>query len=354
MMNEHPDISFLSAAAGGPAAGEAVPHGAVPSLEQAGDLLDAYSQAVMKVVEKVGPSVVSVGVTKKVMARSPRGPVPFEAPGSGSGVIVAPDGYVLTNSHVVEESDRRSVTLADGSQHAAEVIGEDPETDVAVLRIAVSGLPAVALGDSEALRVGQLVIAIGNPFGFQATVTSGVVSALGRTLRSQTGRLIENIIQTDAALNPGNSGGPLVDSRGNVVGINTAIIQFAQGICFAIPINTVRWVVGQLITQGRVRRAWLGIAGMQRPIGRRLIRHHNLPIATGVLVKSVEPGSPADRAGLREDDVIVALGNDPIADIDDLQRILGRTRPGSRLLAGVIRGIERIDLAVETAEAAAR
>jgi S1-C subfamily serine protease len=195
------------------------------------------------------------------------------------------------------------------------------------------------------------VIAIGNPFGFQATVTSGVVSALGRTLRAQSGRLIENVIQTDAALNPGNSGGPLVDTRGKVVGINTAIIQFAQGICFAIPVNTVRWVIGQLIKEGRVRRAYLGIAGFRRPLARRLVRALNLPVESGVRVRGISPGSPADRAGLREDDVILSLNGVPIASIDDLQRSLTRATVGSPLRLQVLRGIERIDLEAAAAEA---
>jgi len=314
-------------------------------------LLDAYSRAVMGVVDRVGPAVVSIGVIKQVVGRARDGSaVPFEAPAGGSGVIVTPDGYILTNSHVVDQAERLEATLTDGTSHSAELVGQDPETDLAVLRIPRSGLPAAALGNSGALRVGQVVIAIGNPFGFQATVTTGVVSALGRTLRSRSGRPIENVIQTDAPLNPGNSGGPLVDTRGAVVGINTAIIQFAQGICFAIPVNTARWVTGQIIKDGRVRRAHLGISGIQRPIHRRLVRFHQLPAETGVAVVTVLPGSSAERAGLRKNDVIVSLNGSPITCIDDLQRILGRTRLGSPLLLGVLRETERIDLTARATE----
>jgi S1-C subfamily serine protease len=328
------------------------PGGSAPSLDQAQQLLDAYSQAVMQVVEQVGPAVVSVGVIKQVVGRGPDGrPLPFQAPGAGSGVIITPDGYILTNSHVVAQADTLEVTLADGTAYPAHLVGQDPETDLAVLRIPAGGLPSAVLGDSEKLRVGQLVIAIGNPFGFQTTVTTGVVSALGRTLRSQAGRLIENIVQTDAALNPGNSGGPLVDTRGQVVGINTAIIQFAQGICFAIPVNTARWVAGQLIKEGRVRRAYLGITGQQRPLHRRLVRLHNLPVESGVAIVGVAPNSPAAHAGLREHDIIVALDGTAIAGVDDLQRFLGRATIGTPLRLTVLRGIERLDLVAQAMEA---
>src|SRR5262245_5696712 len=232
------------------------PGGTPMGEEEAEAVLDAYSQAVVAVAEKVGPAVVNIAVSRRATAQTPRGPRQVEANGAGSGVIIAPDGYILTNSHVAHGATRLEVTLADGRTLPAELVGEDPATDLAVIRVAAAGLPVAAFGDSARLRVGQVVIAIGNPLGFQATVTAGVVSALGRSLRGQTGRPIENIIQTDAALNPGNSGGPLLDARGRVIGINTAVIQGAQGICFAVPANTARWVAGQLITSGRVRRAY--------------------------------------------------------------------------------------------------
>ncbi len=236
------NLQFLetSAAAGSDASSTATTHGA--------ELLDAYSQAVTNVVSKVGPAVVNVHMRRRTHTRS--GTSPHEAEGTASGVIIAPDGYIATNSHVVEGATAIGITLSDTTEFTAELVGKDPATDIALLRIPGSGLPTAQLGDSDRLKVGQLVIAIGNPLGFQSTVTTGVVSALGRSLRSRSGRLIENIIQTDAALNPGNSGGPLVDSRGLVVGVNTAIIQAAQGICFAVPVNTLRWVVNLLIREG--------------------------------------------------------------------------------------------------------
>jgi len=287
-------------------------------------LLDAYSEAVTGAVERVSPSVVHIAVTQQGQAQTPRGTVPFERGGAGSGVIITPDGYVLTNSHVVHGASRIEVGLPDGRLLPASLVGADPHTDLAVVRVGESGLPAARFGDSSRLKVGQLVIAIGNPLGFQATVTAGVVSALGRSLRSQSGRLIEDIIQTDAALNPGNSGGPLVDSRGQVIGINTAVIQFAQGICFAIPGNTARWVAGLLIKDGRVRRAQVGVAGQTRPLPRRLVHDLRLPAETGVQVLQVLPGSPAEAAGLQRDDVVLALEGATIADVDDLHRLLTR------------------------------
>ncbi len=348
-----PDLGFLARPIAGPDAGGPPPAPGRRAQDPA-EVLDAYSRSVMQVAERVGPAVVSVGVIQKVLAQTRDGRrVPFEAPAAGSGVIVAPDGYIVTNSHVVEEARKLEVSLEDGTTYSAALVGQDPETDLAVLRIPTGGLPFADLGDSEKLRVGQVVIAIGNPFGFQATVTSGVVSALGRTLRARSGRLIENVVQTDAALNPGNSGGPLVDTRGKVVGINTAIIQFAQGICFAVPVNTVRWVIGQLIKEGRVRRAYLGITGSRRPLSRRLVRALNLPVESGVQVKGISPGSPADLAGLREDDVILFLNDRPIATIDDLQRSLTRAGLGSPLRLSVLRGVERIEAVTEAAEAPA-
>ena len=249
----HPDTDLVEPTI---ALDEDVPPTSRLSEEEAEAVLDAYSAAVVAVADRVGPSVVNIAIEKDVTAQGPGGQRVYTVPGGGSGVVIAPDGYILSNSHVVHDAKNLEVTLADGRTLPARVIGDDPATDLAVIQTTAGGLPAARLGDSDSLKPGQLVIAIGNPLGFQATVTAGVVSALGRSLRSSSGRLIENVIQTDAALNPGNSGGPLVDSRGRVVGINTAIIQGAQGICFAVPVNTARWVAGLLINEGRVRRAY--------------------------------------------------------------------------------------------------
>ncbi|MDR7417207.1 MAG: trypsin-like peptidase domain-containing protein, partial [Armatimonadota bacterium] len=259
-------------------------------------------------------------------------------------------GYVLTNSHVVRGADRIEVRLVDGRELTARVVGEDPHTDLAVLQLPQSGLPAAALGDSTRLRVGQLVIAIGNPLGFSATVTAGVVSALGRTLRSETGRLIENVIQTDAALNPGNSGGPLVNARGEVVGINTAVIAGSQGLCFAIPVNTAKWVAAQLIRYGRVRRAYLGIVAAAVPVDRGLAVRHRLDASTAVRVVEVQPGSAAERAGLRPGDLLVALQDRPVYNLDDLQAVLGQHPPGVPLVVHVIREGRRFALEAVPAE----
>ena len=274
-------------------------------------------------------------------------------PGGGSGVIIAPDGYILSNSHVVHEARNLEVTFADGRTAPARVIGDDPATDLAVIQTTVGGLPAAQLGDSDTLKAGQLVIAIGNPLGFQATVTAGVVSAVGRSLRSSSGRLIENVIQTDAALNPGNSGGPLVDSRGRVVGINTAIIQGAQGICFAVPVNTARWVAGLLINEGRVRRAYLGVTAENRPIHVRVAREHGLsaPVAVGVV--DVAAGSPAHAADLQSRDVITHLGETPLSGVDDLQRFLGRVEIGSTVKLRLLRRYVPIETEVTLAAAEA-
>ncbi len=265
-------------------------------------LLDAYSRAVVSVVERVGPAVVSTSVHAR--GRRGRG---SRGAGSGSGVVIASDGYVLTNSHVVSGAESVEVGLTDGRTLETEIIGSDPATDLAVLRASANDLIAARLGDSDALRAGQLVIAIGNPLGFTNTVSTGVVSAIGRTLRSEAGRLIENIIQTDAPLNPGNSGGPLVNSHGEVVGINTAVILGAQGLSFAVPINTSKWVVGELLQHGKVRRAFLGIAGQTRPVDRRLRRKYDLDAETAVEVMSVERNGPAHKADVFHDDLIVAM-----------------------------------------------
>ncbi|MDR5693826.1 MAG: trypsin-like peptidase domain-containing protein [Armatimonadota bacterium] len=318
------------------------------STEPTEDFLDAYSQAVIQVVERVGPSVVRITMARGV--RTPWGRY-GELQGVGSGVIIAPDGFILTNNHVVEGAQEIEVLLADGHQYTAETVGTDPHTDLAVVRIPASGLPAATMGDSDRLRVGQLVIAIGNPLGFQFTVTTGVVSALGRALRSQTGRLIENVIQTDAALNPGSSGGPLVDSRARVVGINTAIIAPAQGICFAIPSNTARWVAGQLITEGKVHRAYLGIVGQTIRLPRHLVIGHRISQETGVAVVAIAPGSPAAASDLWEGDIIVALNQDPVATIDALQKVLARTPVGTKVSLSVLRGDKKLEIPVQLAEA---
>ncbi len=325
----------------------------VPRLsdETAEAVLDAYSAAVVTVAERVGPSVVNISLEKDVTAQGPNGQRVYTVPGGGSGVVIAPDGYILSNSHVVHDARHLEVTLADGRTLPARVIGDDPATDLAVIQTTVGGLPAAQLGDSDGLKPGQLVIAIGNPLGFQATVTAGVVSAIGRSLRSSSGRLIENVIQTDAALNPGNSGGPLVDSRGRVVGINTAIIQGAQGICFAVPVNTARWVAGLLINEGRVRRAYLGVTAENRPIHVRVAREHGLPSAAAVGVVGVAEGSPAAAAGLEPRDVITHLGDTPLSSVDDLQRYLGRVEIGSTVSMRLLRRYTPMELQVTLAAA---
>jgi S1-C subfamily serine protease len=314
-------------------------------------LLDAYSRAVITVAERVSPTVVSIKTTQEVKAQTPRGVVPFDAMASGSGVIITPDGYILTNSHVVHNTKGLEVSLSDGRSFPAQVIGEDPDTDLAVIRIPTSNLSTSELGDSDKLKVGQLVIAIGNPFGFQATVTAGVVSATGRSMRGQTGRLIENIIQTDAALNPGNSGGPLVDSGGRVVGINTAIIQYAQGICFAIPINTARWVAGLLIKEGRIKRAYLGILGQNKPINRFEFRKHGISNASGVEVRQVVKNSPAEQAGINTGDIIVSINENTILSVDDIHRYLAKVAVGTKLEITVIRDGRKLELSAQAAEA---
>jgi S1-C subfamily serine protease len=314
------------------------------TLEQ--ELLDAYSQAVIRAVELVSPSVVTVELGGET-SRRPQG-------GQGSGFIFTPDGLILTNSHVVHQARAIHVALSDGRRIPAALIGDDPDTDLAVVRATASGLPALKLGDSQAIRVGQLVIAIGNPLGFSATVTAGVVSALGRSLRSRSGRLMDDIIQTDAALNPGNSGGPLVNSRGEVIGVNTAIIAGAQGLCFAIAANTAQYVVGRLIRDGRIRRSYIGVAGQNVPIARQIVRYYGLAVTSGILVASIEPGSPASKSLLREGDLVIGLDHRDISSIDQLHRFLNEERIGQETTLTVIRGTEKLDVAVTPAESPSR
>jgi S1-C subfamily serine protease len=310
-------------------------------------LLDAYSQTVTGVAEKVSPSVVNIEIRRQRNdRRGGRGRLPQEARGSGSGFIFTPDGFILTNSHVAHGADGIGVTLADGRQYEAQPVGDDPDTDLAVIRINAPNLAPGALGESQKIKVGQLVVAIGNPYGFQSTVTAGVVSALGRSLRSSSGRLMDDVIQTDAALNPGNSGGPLVDSRGEVVGVNTAMILPAQGICFAIAIDTAKFVAGRLIRDGRISRSFIGLAGQNVPLPRRFVRFYNLPIESGVLVVSLEPDSPARRAGVSEGDLIIGFAGRPVAGIDDLHKLLTEERVGQTSSLELIRRAERLTLQV--------
>ena len=307
-------------------------------------LLDEYSRAVVRAVERVAPSVVNIEVQQRSKNQ------PRDIAGNGSGFVITPDGFILTNSHVVHAATRTVVNLSGGRDYPAQLIGDDPETDLAVIRIDAPQLVHVRLADSESLRVGQLAIAIGNPFGFQASVTAGVISALGRSMYSQSGRLIDNIIQTDAALNPGNSGGPLVNSAGEVIGVNTAMIRPAQGICFAIASNTARLVAGWLIRDGRIRRSYIGVAGQNVPLHRRVARFYNLPLETGVLVVSVEKNSPAERAGLREGDLIVAFNGQPIGSVHDLHKILVGEQIGVSAGLTVIRHTEKLELTILPAE----
>jgi S1-C subfamily serine protease len=316
---------------------------AAPDTISADDqaLLDSYSQAVIDVVDRVGPAVVRLAVRNGDPARpgQSRG-------GSGSGVIVAPDGLILTNSHVAGAASRIEVTTADGQDLHARLVGDDPDTDLALIRIdEPATLPSARLGDSKRLKRGQLVIAIGNPLGFESTVTTGVVSALGRSLRSRNGRLIDDVIQTDAALNPGNSGGPLVSSRGEVVGINTAVIMGAQGICFAVAANTASFVLGELVRHGRVRRAFIGIAAQQTAIPPLRRRAAGLAQDRAVMISTVEPDSAAERAGLRPGDIIVALDGVTIAGADDLVRALTGDKIGRSVAFDVLRGTERLTVA---------
>ena len=308
------------------------------------ELLDAYSRAVITAAERVSPSVVYIEVQQPVSNR--RANDPREARGSGSGFIFTPDGFILTNSHVVHGASKIEVTIADGSKYHADLIGDDPDTDLAVIRINAPNLVPAHLGESQNVRVGQLVLAIGNPYGFQYSVTAGVVSALGRSLRARSGRLMDAVIQTDAALNPGNSGGPLVNSRGEVIGVNTAMILPAQGICFATSIDTAKFVASRLIRDGKVSRSYIGLAGQNVPIPRRIVRFYNLAVESGILVVSFEENSPGRKAGLREGDLIIGFDNRPTAGIDDLHKLLTEERIGHKSSLLVIRGTQKLELEV--------
>jgi S1-C subfamily serine protease len=297
-------------------------------------LLDAYSQAVVRTLEGARGSVVSLALRQR---RGGRG-------GAGAGFLLTPDGYVVTNQHVVDAGDEVRATLDDGRELPAEKVGGDVATDLALLRVQAGGLPCLALGSSAALRVGQVVIAIGNPQGLSHTVTTGVVSALGRSLRSRDGRLIEGVIQTDASLNPGNSGGPLLDTRGQVVGVNTAIVAGAQCLSFAVPSDTVRWVASELLRHGRVRRAWLGVAAQTVPLARRTVLHHGLMTASAVGVDEVTPGGPAAQAGVQAGDRIVGVDATPTEDVDALHRVLGGERIGRAVRLDLLRGTRRMAL----------
>jgi S1-C subfamily serine protease len=311
-------------------------------------LLDAYSRAVVRAVDTVAPAVAHVSVTRRRGTRGGGGR------GSGSGFLITPDGYLVTNSHVASGAQELEVTLPDGRTVGAQIVGDDPHSDLAVLKLGAGGdLAWCRFGDSTRVQVGQIAIAIGSPYGFQHSVTAGIVSALGRSMRAQTGRLLDNVLQTDAALNPGNSGGPLVASDGSVIGVNTAVILPAQGICFAIAASTAERVAIALIREGRVRRAWLGIGGQTLPLPRRIVRHFALASESGVRVETVEGDSPAARSGIATGDVIVSLDGTPIADIDDLQRLLAGETIGRSLTLGVLRRDRIVQLDVTPVEGTA-
>jgi S1-C subfamily serine protease len=318
-------------------------------------LLDAYSRAVIHVAQTVSPSVVKI---EAELRRPPDAAGPNRrgrkddepARGSGSGFVFTPDGYVLTNSHVVSGAKKLTVILNDGRRLTGSLMGDDPHTDLALVRVDAPDLVPARLGDSSALRVGQLVVALGNPYGFDCTVTAGVVSALGRSLRSQSGRLIDDVVQTDAALNPGNSGGPLVNTRGEVIGVNTAMIRPAQGLCFAVAMRTATFVVSRLMRDGRLRRSYIGVGGQDVPLLRKVVRFFDLPIESGVMVISVEPDSPGARAGLRDGDIVLRFGETWIEGIDDLHRQLTEERLGEPIDLMIMRGRERQTLTLRPGE----
>jgi S1-C subfamily serine protease len=322
------ELAFVSL----PDTGSLPPAGALPSE---GEAMDAYSRVVTGVAEAVSPSVV------RIQVESGRG-----RGGGGSGFIFTPDGFILTNSHVVHGAEKIKVSTLESGEYSGHLVGEDPDTDLALVRIDAPGLHAVKLGDSRKIRVGQLVVAIGNPYGFQYSVTAGVVSALGRSLRSQSGRLIEDVIQTDAALNPGNSGGPLVNASGEVIGVNTATILPAQGLCFAISIGTAQFIASKLIREGVVRRSYIGVQAQTASLNLTIARYYELPHSSGALVLGTEPGSPAQKAGLQEGDVIVSLEGEPVEGVDVLHRLLNEDRIGRAARLAVLRGSKRLELSV--------
>jgi S1-C subfamily serine protease len=308
------------------------------------EILDAYSNAVVSVSEAVSPSVVKIDVTQS--SRHSRGRGGDDQGGSGSGFVFTPDGFILTNSHVVSQAKAVHAVLMDGSRYEASVVGDDPDTDLAVVRINAPLLRPAKFGTSNRLKVGQIAIAIGNPYGFQSTVTAGVVSALGRSLRAKSGRLIDDVIQTDAALNPGNSGGPLVDSAGRVIGVNTATIMPAQGLCFAIAIDTAKFVASRLIRDGRIRRSYIGMAGQNVPILRKITHHYELENRNGILVVSMDANGPAKLSGLEEGDIIYSFAGEKIEGIDELHRMLTDDRVGIRENIGVLRRAQRLELGI--------
>jgi S1-C subfamily serine protease len=304
------------------------------------NIFDAYSLAVTKAVETVSPAVVNINIFTAGKDKQ------NQRRGSGSGFIFTPDGFILTNSHVVNKAKQIEVVLSDGRKFNADLIGNDPDTDLAVIRIDSTGITPASLGDSSKIKIGQLVIAIGNPYGFQASVTAGVVSALGRSLRANTGRLIDNVIQTDAALNPGNSGGPLVNSKGEVIGVNTAAILPAQNICFATAINTAKFIAAKLIKDGKIKRSYIGIAGQDAPIHRRIVYHYSLPSDKSIMVISTEKNSPAEKALVQTGDRIISFNSTPVTGIDDLHKMLTETQVGVKTNLRVLRGTEILSLQI--------
>ena len=320
------------------------------SLNPDAPLLDAYSRTIVDVSKNVSPAVVQIKVKKKSAPRRSRRRQPNQPFGTGSGFIISSDGFIVTNSHVVNQAIKIGVTLQDGREMPAKMIGEDPATDIAVVQVNTDNLRSIKFGNSDQLQVGQLAVAIGNPYGFQYSVTTGVVSALGRTLRSESGRLIDDVIQTDAALNPGNSGGPLVDSSGNVIGVNTAVILPAQGLCFAVSSNLAEYIVGNLILEGKVKRGYIGIAGQNVPLNPRTINYHQLPVKSGVLVQGVEPDGPAFNSELAKGDIIVGFNGMPIHSIDDLHKSLNNKSINKHIALMVLRQGEKTYVSVIPAE----
>lgn len=333
------DFEYLSTVAGGY---ETSSVDARTSDAEDNELFDAYSKAVVNASEKVSPSVVKI----EIKGNNKRNRRSRNDEGSGSGFVFTPDGFILTNSHVVHGATRIDAVLQTGNRYEADLVGDDPDTDLAVVRINAPNLEATRLGSSNNLKVGQLAIAIGNPYGFQSTVTAGVISALGRSLRASSGRLIDDVIQTDAALNPGNSGGPLVDSYGRVIGVNTATIMPAQGLCFAIAIDTAKFVAGRLIRFGKIRRSYIGMAGQNVPVLRQIVRYYNLPNKNGILVISMDDDSPARRARLQEGDVIIGFAGERVDGIDELHRLLTEEKVGIEQTISVIRRTELLELGI--------